>query len=106
MMKLQFSSRDRQGLLSTVLAAGVAATFFCPANANASVIVAVQSASAAPGSSGNTFDVQLTNTGPSGITVGGFSFGISTGNPDISFRESNTSTSAPYIFDGLSLFGP
>ncbi len=105
-MKPQFSSCGRQGLLSTVLAASVAAAFFCPASANASLIVAVESAIAAPGSSGNTFDVQLTNTGPSAITVGGFSFGISTGNPSISFRDANTSTSETYIFDGSSLFGP
>ena len=79
-MKLQLSSRGRHRLLSTVLAAGVAAAFFCPASANASLIEMVQSANAAPGSSGNAFDVLLTNTGPSAITVGGFSFGISTGN--------------------------
>ena len=51
-MKLQFSSCGRQGLLSTVLAAGVAAALFCPANANASLISAVQSTAAAPGSFG------------------------------------------------------
>ena len=105
-MKLQLSSCGRQGPLLTMLVAGVAAAFLWPASANASLIVAVQSTTAAPGSSGNAFDVQLTNTGPSAITVGGFSFGILTGNPSISFRDANTSTSAPYIFDGMSLFGP
>ncbi len=105
-MKLQLNSCGRQGLLSTVLAAAVAAVLFCPASASASLIMSVQSATAAPGSSGNTFNVQLINTGPSAITVAGFSFGISTGNPNISFQDANTSTSAPYIFDGFSLFGP
>jgi len=106
MMKLRFSSRGRHSLFSTGLAAAVAAAFFCPASANASLIEMVQSATAAPGSSGNAFDVLLTNTGPSAITVGGFSFGISIANPSISFRDANTSTSAPYVFDGMSLFGP
>ena len=66
----------------------------------------MQSATAAVGSSGNGFDVQLTNSGPADVTIAGFTFGILTANVNISFTDANISTSAPYIFAGNSLFGP
>jgi hypothetical protein len=70
------------------------------------MVVSVQSVIVAAGSSGNGIDVDLTNTGPSSLTVAGFSFGISIANTDISFTDANTATAAPYIFAGNSLFGP
>jgi hypothetical protein len=74
--------------------------------ARAAVILSVQPATAAAGSSGNAFDVDLTNSGPASLTVGSFSFGIVTANFNISFTDANTSTTDPYIFAGHSLFGP
>lgn len=58
---------------------------------------------AAAGSTGNAFDVLLTNTGSSPVTVAGFSFGITTSDTDISFTGATTSTvTAPYVFAGDS----
>jgi hypothetical protein len=57
---------------------------------------------ASAGSMGNTFDVLLTNTGASAVTLGGFSFGIVTADTDITFTDATTSTSAPYVFAGDS----
>jgi hypothetical protein len=75
-------------------------------SARAAVFLSVQPATAAAGSSGNAFDVDLINSGPANLTVGGFSFGIATANSNISFTDANTSTTDPYIFAGNSLFGP
>ena len=58
------------------------------------------------GSSGNAFDVTLTNNGLSDVTIGAFSFGLSVANPDIEFTEVNTGTIVPYIFGADSAFGP
>jgi hypothetical protein len=74
--------------------------------AGAAVIVSVESTIAAAGSSGNAFDVELTNSGPNSLLVGGFSFGIVTANPNITFQGANTSTTNSYIFEGASLLGP
>jgi hypothetical protein len=48
----------------------------------------------------------LKNTGPGSITVGGFSFEVSTASPGIVFTSASISPLAPYVFDGHSLFGP
>ena len=72
----------------------------------ASTIISVESITSNPGTSG-TFDVSLTNEGPSNITVAAFTFGLAVNNPAISFTDANTSTvSNSYIFAGHSLFGP
>lgn len=87
----------------------IAGSVFCllgSATARADVILSGESAIAAPGSSGNSLDIELTNRGPSAIVVAGFTFGISTTNLDISFTDANISTTDPYIFEGNSLFGP
>jgi hypothetical protein len=55
-------------------------------------------------STGNVFDVLLTNTGPSSITVGGFAFGVSVTNPDITLTGADFATLIdPYLFVGQSL---
>jgi hypothetical protein len=60
------------------------------------------SLNAASGSTGNQFDVILTNTGPA-VTVGAFSFGITTADMDITFTGADTLTTVnPYIFAGDS----
>jgi hypothetical protein len=90
----------------SLLVAGVAACLFGPATARADIVISVQSVTAVAGSSGNGIDVDLTNSGPSSMTIGGFSFGISIANPAISFTDANTATAVSYIFGGNSLFGP
>lgn len=76
-------------------------------DARADLIISVVSVSVNSGTTGNPLDVELTNSGPSAVTIGGFSFGISITNPNVSFTDANISTTAaPYIFAGNSLFGP
>lgn len=73
--------------------------------ASASVIYSITPIQpvAAPGEVGDAFDVIVTNTGPSSISVGGFFFGISTTDPDVTFTSALISTTAdPYIFAGDS----
>lgn len=90
------------------LAGLVAATvLLAPSAARAALVLDIQSVNAVSGSSGNALDVTLTNTGPSSVTVGGFSFEISTPTPNINFTDATTATTtAPYIFGTHSLFGP
>jgi hypothetical protein len=85
----------------------VGTLLFASVPARADLIVAAGSTTVAPGSTGNTVDVTLMNTGPAAVTVGGFSFGLSTGSAGISFTQANISTAAaPYVFAGHSAFGP
>ena len=73
----------------------------------ASIILTAGTVTAASPSSDNSFDLTLTNSGPAAVTVGGFSLGISVSDSHVSFTSATTATStAPYIFDGFSLFGP
>lgn len=87
-----------------ILSAALAALLlFAPASRADGLAVGIApGTTASAGSTGNTFDVLLTNTGPSAINVAGFGFGIVTADADISFTDANTSTSAPYIFAGDS----
>ncbi len=78
---------------------------FLAGSAKAALIVTAGSTIANAGSSA-ALDVTLTNTGPSAVTIEGFSFGLSTASPNITFTGATTSTSATYIFSGTSLFGP
>ena len=57
-------------------------------------------------SSSNTLDIDLTNTGPTSIALGAFSFEIDVTDPHITFTSASTATVAPYVFAGNSLFGP
>ena len=74
--------------------------------ASASVIYSITPIQpvAAPGDVGDAFEIIVTNTGPSSISVAGFTFAISTTDPDITFTSAITSTmSDPYIFAGDSV---
>jgi hypothetical protein len=72
----------------------------------AGITISLTPASATAGSTGNSFEVDLTNSGSSSVTVGGFSFELSIANPNISLTSANTATTAIYVFSGDSLFGP
>jgi hypothetical protein len=78
----------------------------CQLPASASLIVSAGSSMASPGTSGDSFDVTLTNTGPNAVTVAAFSFGLLLSAPDVHFTQANASTADSYIFSGGSLFAP
>src|SRR5277367_3318367 len=73
--------------------------------AKGDIVLSIESVSGAPGSTG-TFDVLLTNTGPSSQNILAFNFELTTADTNITFTDVTTSTTtAPYIFPN-SLFGP
>ena len=87
----------------------IAACFLGLTPARASILVSIEPSlvTASPGSTANSLEVLLMNTGPSAVTVGTFLFEVSTANPDIGFTGTTTATTlAPYIFAGDSDFGP
>jgi len=104
-MVLAQRSRVRSAIL---FALGTLATIgVSPASLRADVVLNIQSLSAAAGSTGNTFDVTLTNTGSSSIAIGGFSFGLKVADTDITLTKATIATSpSAYIFGSNSLFGP
>jgi hypothetical protein len=71
-----------------------------PASADG-VILEIGSIFAAPGSSGNTIEVDLLNTGGSSIVIGGFNFEIYA-DSNIDFTGAGFLTSAPYVLAGDS----
>lgn len=82
------------------------AFFVLAAPADAGLIVTIGNATAAPNTTGNTLEVTLTNTGPAPVSVGGFSFSVTTPSPLVTFTQATVNTTQPYIFAGSSLFGP
>ena len=95
--------RTRNFLLS--FAAAALLTTLAPAGARAGLIMAVQSVSASAGSTNDVLNLTLTNTGPSAVTIGGFSFQIGAGS-GVTFTSVDTTTTPAYIFAGHSTFGP
>jgi hypothetical protein len=76
-------------------------------SASADLIVSAQVVSAPVGSTGNTLEVDLANTGGAAVNLAGFSFGLSVTDADISFTNVDINTTLlAYIFAGHSLFGP
>jgi hypothetical protein len=75
--------------------------------ARAGIVVSLQSVSASAGSSGNTFEVDVTNTGAP-VDIAAFSFEISVApSSGVNFTGADVSTaSSLYIFAGNSAFGP
>ena len=93
--------------LASILFFAVAWVFLFVGAAQATLVVSAESVTASPGSSADSFDVTLQNTGPLSVTIGAFSFALSTSSTHVIFTSATTSTTtAPYIFDGLSFFGP
>jgi len=98
------ASRSWRSILS-VAAAGLVLCTALPARAG--IIVSVQSVPANKGTSGNTLEVDVLNTGVP-VDIAGFSFEISVAaSSGVSFTGADTNTSTNlYIFAGNSLFGP
>src|SRR5579884_513947 len=96
------------GRLAVLLTAGVMAglPFAGPARADLAVSFS-DPGNVAAGSTGDSFDVLLTNTGPSDVVLGAFTFEVATTSSDITFTDVTTATVAdPYIFGADSLFAP
>ena len=73
----------------------------------AAIVETIQPSVVNTNSNGNAFDVVLTNTGPSAVTIGSFSFGLQANTNNVTFTRATTATnSSPYIFGAFSLFGP
>ena len=89
-----------------VFVASFAAVLVC-SSARASTVFSIQpsTVTATSGSAGNALDVVLTNSGPSSITVAGFTFEVSVTNPGITLTGADFSPAAfPYIFVGDSYY--
>ncbi len=86
--------------------AALVASLLCCVPAHATLSFNVQSVVASAGDVGDVLDVTLTNTGAP-LTIGGFSFGLSVADSHIVFTDATIgTTTATYIFNGHSLFGP
>jgi hypothetical protein len=89
----------------TALAVLAIAMLLLSVPAKADIVLSLESVTGAPGSTG-TFDVLLTNTGPSSQNIAGFNFELTTADKNITFTDVTTATTtATYIFPS-SLFGP
>jgi len=100
--------RSSLGEFCAVAAAAVTTLMMCGTPARASTLFTSGNALVRPGDVGDSLDVFLTNTGPSAITVGAFSFGISVSAASgVTFTDATVNTVLfSYIFTGSSLFGP
>jgi hypothetical protein len=111
MQKLVQNSKFPRSSLQffAALAAAILACFFAPSHALADGLTVSLSplSDVAAGSSGNSFDVLLTNSSGLDYSIDGFSFDVASSSSDVTFTDATTSpATAPYIFDGESLFGP
>jgi len=79
-----------------------AVALFTGMPAKASIIISVLSTTYAAGSSGDSFDVTIKNTGASAQNIAAFSFGLSVADSHITFTGANESTALTYLFNGDS----
>jgi hypothetical protein len=94
-MRSQFSA--------LLISMGAISLGFGSANAAINYSISPVTVSAQPGDIGDSFDVLLSNSGPTAVTVAGFAFEVSVADTDISLTGANYSTVvAPYIFAGDS----
>src|SRR5437879_5508262 len=101
--------KGRNGRCAAFLMSGIVAFLVYCAPARSGVLeISIQSpVNVTAGTSGNGFDIVLTNLSGPAVSIGAFTFEISTASADITFTGAVTSTLLePYIFDGNSLFGP
>lgn len=100
-MRFSLASRSGPRILS-VAVAGLLLVIGLPARAD--IILSVQDVSADVGSTGNTLEVDLENTGGSAVNIASFSFEISVaGTSGVTLTGADTSTGMnAYIFAGNS----
>ena len=92
-----------------ILLFAAAWTCYAARDAAASIVVSVSPATTtvAPGSTGDSFEVTLTNTGTASFALIEFRFDLMTSpSTSITFTSATTSTTDPYIFAGSSALGP
>jgi hypothetical protein len=78
-----------------------------PAPAAVILSIAPPTVDANRGDTGDTFDVLLSNTGASALSIAAFQFEVSIADPNVVFTLVDDSpAAASYIFAGNSLFGP
>jgi hypothetical protein len=94
----------KHSLYAVVAICGVA--LLCPpAHATTTYSISPATVTAAPGDTGDSFDVMFTNNGPGSLSVAAFAFEVSVADPDITLTGASYSTVVqPYIFAGNSLF--
>ena len=108
-MKVKRSFIPMNSRFATVLVAGAAAflLYSVPVRADSLEISIESPINVNAGTSGNGFDVLLTNLSGPAVSLAGLTFEISVPSTDIQLSEANTATLLdPYIFSGNSLFGP
>src|SRR6266851_4649032 len=108
-MKVKRSFTRMNSQFATVLMAGAAAflLYSVPARAGLLEISIESPINVNAGTSGDGFDVLLTNLSGPAVSLAGFTFEISVPSTDILLSAANTATLLdPYIFSGKSLFGP
>ncbi len=91
-----------QHMLQNALVAAFALGLLGGSAAHADIIVMVGNSGVFTPSSGNTVEVNLTNTGPGAVVIGGFSLEVTTADPFITFTGATMATATPYIFAGNS----
>ena len=79
-----------------------AAALFASAPAHANMVLTLISVGAAAGSTGDSFDVTIQNTGTSAQNIASFSLGLSVVDTHITFTGGNESTALTYVFNGDS----
>ena len=79
-----------------------AAALFASAPAHANMVLTLISVGAAAGSTGNSFDVTIQNTGASAQNIAAFSLGLSVADTHITFTGGNEFTALTYVFNGDS----
>ncbi|MFO0951223.1 MAG: PEP-CTERM sorting domain-containing protein [Isosphaeraceae bacterium] len=105
-MRRPTSYLPRLAATAAVVAAALLAS--APA-ARADIVFSIAApSSVAAGSTNNTLEIWLTSTtGSSTVVVDGFSFGITSSQPGVTFTSATTGTTLkPYIFGSDSLLGP
>jgi len=108
-MKVKRSFIPMNSQFATMLVAGAAACllYSVPVRADSLEISIESPINVNAGTSGNGFDVLLTNLSGPAVSLAGLTFEISVPSTDIQLSEANTATLLdPYIFSGNSLFGP
>jgi hypothetical protein len=108
-MKVKRSFIPMNSQFATMLVLGAAAFLLCsvPVRADSLEISIESPINVNAGTSGNGFDVLLTNLSGPAVSLAGLTFEISVPSTDVQLSEANTATLLdPYIFNGNSLFGP
>jgi hypothetical protein len=89
----------------SVVVAGAVLCIAIPARAG--IVVSVESVSAHAGTTGNTLEVDVSNTSSSAVNIAAFSFEVSVSSSSgVTFTGADYNTTQTYIFAGNSLFGP